>query len=112
MAFKSFKPEFLVQGQWYDNAQRFATYQEAADSALARFRVWTMPSDCRAVESEDPPNYVRKDGQDHSLFSVLGECGKGAKCEECGAFIPDVPGGSLANKYHADSCSLYDQGAK
>ncbi len=67
MSNKSWKPEFLVQGSWCSNAQRFATYQEAYDSAQARFMVWTMPEDCRAVESTDPVNYVRENGQDRRI---------------------------------------------
>lgn len=54
---KSWKPEFQVQGAWYDNAQRFATKEEAERSAQRRFAVWTMPSDWRASESPDPVNY-------------------------------------------------------
>lgn len=53
----SWKPEFLVDGKWYDNAQRFATYQEALTSAARRFAVWTVPTDYRATESPDPVNY-------------------------------------------------------
>ena len=63
----SWKPEFKVDGEWYDNAQRFATEQEAKDSAYARYCVWTMPSGYRAVESSDPVNYVRTEGQDRGL---------------------------------------------
>lgn len=63
----SFKPEFLVQGQWCDNAQRFATYEEAADSARGRFMVWTMPLAWRVVESPDPVNYHVVDGRDCPL---------------------------------------------
>ena len=44
------KPEFLVDGIWYDNAQRFDTEQEAKNSAQARFARWTMPTDWRATE--------------------------------------------------------------
>jgi hypothetical protein len=29
-------------------------------------------------------------------------------CDECGAAIPTTPGGSLPNKHHHPSCSLYD----
>ena len=61
----SFKPEFKVQGDWCDNAQRFATEEEAYDSAYARFQVWTMPSDFRATECDDEVNYTRKDGRDY-----------------------------------------------
>lgn len=53
----SWKPEFKVDGVWYDNAQRYATEAQASDSAKARFAVWTIPTDCRAVESADPVNY-------------------------------------------------------
>ena len=60
----SWKPEFLVQGEWCDNSQRFATEQEAEDSADARYRVWTMPSDFRVTESDDPVNYQREYGSD------------------------------------------------
>jgi hypothetical protein len=63
----SFKPEFLVQGDWCSNAQRFATYEEAYQSARARFQVWTMPTDCRASESTDPVNYRRENGRDEML---------------------------------------------
>jgi hypothetical protein len=63
----SWKPEFKVNGGWYGNAQRFATEQEAKESAHARFLVWTMPSDYRAAESDEPVNYKREDGRDVSL---------------------------------------------
>lgn len=29
-------------------------------------------------------------------------------CDECGCEIPDVEGGSIANRHHADGCSLHD----
>lgn len=35
----------------------------------------------------------------------------GAACDECEALIPAVDGGSLANRHHAASCSLFDGGA-
>lgn len=54
----SWKPEFLISDKWYDNALRFATEQEAKDNAHDKFMVWTMPTDCRAVESPDPVNYT------------------------------------------------------
>lgn len=63
----SWKPEFLVSGEWCSNAQRFATQEEAIASAKARFMVWTMPTDCRASESPDPVNYERVNGQDRHL---------------------------------------------
>ena len=60
----SYKPEFLVSGEWSGNAQRFATYEEALESAKARFAVWTMPSDFRSVWSSDDVNYKRVDVSD------------------------------------------------
>ena len=63
----SYKPEFQIQGKWYDNAVRFTTYEEALDNARDKFQHWTMPTDYRAVESEDPPNYRYVDGQLEAL---------------------------------------------
>jgi hypothetical protein len=63
----SYKPMFLVSGQWCGNAQRFATREEAEASAKARFHVWTMPSDYRAEPSDEPVNYRRVDGRDERI---------------------------------------------
>ena len=63
----SWKPEFEVEGKWCDNAQRFATKEEAEGSAVARFRVWTMPTAWRATESSRIVNYVRREGNDSSI---------------------------------------------
>ena len=60
----SWKPEFEIQGKWCDNAQRFASKEEAEESALARFRVWTIPTAWRAIESTDTVNYIRSNGND------------------------------------------------
>ena len=46
-----------VNGKWCENAQRFATREEAAASAAARFMVWTAPIAYDAHESTDPVNY-------------------------------------------------------
>jgi hypothetical protein len=53
----SWKPEFLIDGVWYDNAVRFATEAEAIANAKDKFSKWTMPTDYRSVESPDPANY-------------------------------------------------------
>lgn len=53
----SWKPEFLIDGKWYDNAVRFATEEEAKANAADKFSRWTMPTDYRATESTDPVNY-------------------------------------------------------
>lgn len=61
----SWKPVFQMHNdsKWYDNAQRFATYEEAMASAQARFAVWTLPTAYDAHESTDPVNYAWVEGQ-------------------------------------------------
>ena len=70
----SYKPEFEVQDKWYDNAQRFATHDEAEVSARARFSVWTMPSDWRVTESDDPVSYRHDENGSH-LITVNSKTG-------------------------------------
>tara|TARA_R110000796_G_C14390558_1_gene416376 strand:- start:368 stop:586 length:219 start_codon:yes stop_codon:yes gene_type:complete len=54
----SFKPMFKFnRGDDQGNAQAFATYEEAEQSALDRFAVWTMPSGWFVQESDEPVNY-------------------------------------------------------
>lgn len=60
---KSFKPEFLIDGKWCGNAVRFPTEEEARQNARHKFMVWTVPTDYRAVPSEDEPNYRYVDGR-------------------------------------------------
>lgn len=56
---KSYQPEQLVEGKWYPNALRFATYSEALLNAQSKWRVWTMSKDCRAMPNyTDAPNYT------------------------------------------------------
>lgn len=43
-----------------------------------------------------------------ALRSVLGLEYLPPRCEECGALIPNTPGGGLANRHHEESCSLFD----
>lgn len=44
------------------------------------------------------------------LDDLVPEWGALTVCEECGATIPDGPeDSSIANKHHAESCSLYDE---
>ncbi len=59
----SYKPMFkFPDGSTAGNAQRFATEQEAIDSAQTRFMVWTTPIDYFAEESPDPVNYRFEEG--------------------------------------------------
>lgn len=53
----SYRPMFKCQGEWCGNEQRFASEEEARLSAADRFSRWTVPSDYRVEESEDPVNY-------------------------------------------------------
>jgi len=56
------------------NAQRFATRQEAYDSAQDRFRVWTMPTGFYVAETNDPVNYRRENGADVSnTTNIIGD---------------------------------------
>ena len=64
LSVRSWKPEFQVDGVWYDNAVRFATYPEAHLNASAKYMVWTVPTAYRVSASEDPPNYWTGNGHD------------------------------------------------
>lgn len=58
----SYRPMVKVSGEWAGNALRFATREEAEASALHLFQRWTLCQDYRADESDDPVNFVWKDG--------------------------------------------------
>lgn len=60
----SYKPEVVADssGQWCDNSLRFATREEAEASARDLARRWTLVTDHRATESEDPVNYSYVNG--------------------------------------------------
>ena len=61
----SFKPQVQTDssGNWYDNALRFATREEAEANASNLADRWFLVTDYRAVESEDPVNYAWIDGR-------------------------------------------------
>lgn len=56
---KSYKPEVIADstGQWYGNALRFATREEALDNVRDLEMRWFSVRDTRVVESDDPVNY-------------------------------------------------------
>jgi len=60
----SWKPEVQTDntGKWYDNALRFATRDEAENSARDLQMRWFAVQDTRASESGDPVNYSYIDG--------------------------------------------------
>jgi hypothetical protein len=55
----SWKPEVQTDntGNWYDNALRFETEQEAYENAADLAWRWTSVRDYRAAQSSDPINY-------------------------------------------------------
>jgi hypothetical protein len=53
----SYRPMFLVSGKWAGNALRFATQEEAAQSAVELMGRWFLPEDYRVDESPDAVNY-------------------------------------------------------
>ena len=54
---RSWKPEVFVDGQWAGNGLRFATREEAEFSGRALLNRWFVPTDSRAVEADEYPNY-------------------------------------------------------
>ena len=65
----SHRPMFeFPGGEVAGNAQRFATEEEAKQSAHDRFMYWTMPTGYHVVESADPVNYRRVDCQDQRII--------------------------------------------
>ena len=53
----SYAPMFnFGDTETHGNAQRFATEQEAYDSAQDRYRVWTMPTGFFVAETNDQHN--------------------------------------------------------
>lgn len=59
----SWAPEVYLEGKWSGNAVRFATVEEAELWGKDLLMRWFVPTDSRAVPSDDPVNYQRlKDG--------------------------------------------------
>lgn len=59
----SWKPEVFAEGEWCANGMAFETEAEAkhwADDLLMR---WFVPTDARAVESDQPVNYKIEDNK-------------------------------------------------
>lgn len=53
----SFKMEVLVDGTWSSNSCAYATRKEAEAAGVELLGRWFVPSDSRAVESDQPVNY-------------------------------------------------------
>lgn len=60
----SWKPEVKVKGDpdWYPNALRFATEEEAEAYAVGLFYRWTLTTAYRVVECDDPITYAMVNG--------------------------------------------------
>lgn len=58
----SWKPEVFVEGEWAGNGMAFATKEEAELWARDLLNRWFVPTDSRAVESDEEVNYEIKDG--------------------------------------------------
>lgn len=54
---KSFKTEVLVDGKWSTNSVVVATKEEAEAAGKELLSRWWVPTDSRAVESDEPVNY-------------------------------------------------------
>lgn len=56
---KSWAPEVIADpdGKWVGNRLRFATQQEAEGNVRDLFRRWTLVTETRVVQSNDPANY-------------------------------------------------------
>jgi hypothetical protein len=90
MSQRSWKPEFLVGGEWASNGQRFATREEAEATARERLMRWTAPTDYRATETSDPINYRRTEAGDEFVPTL--------PCDGCREKFPmDGSGGQLTD---------------
>jgi hypothetical protein len=63
----SWKTEVKVGDEWVSNLLRFATEAEAEESGKELLSRWYVPTDSRAVESDDPVNYKFVDGENVRL---------------------------------------------
>ena len=59
----SYRPMVYVHREWAGNGLRFATHQEAEDSAHGLASRWMLVERFRVDESDDPVNYALVDGR-------------------------------------------------
>ena len=68
-----FKPQVKVNGNWNGNGLVFATKEEAQRSALNLFGRWTLCTDHRAIETDDPVvNALNAEGKLQFIEPVQG----------------------------------------
>jgi hypothetical protein len=55
----SWKPQVYIasESKWHGNGLAFETEQEAKDNARDLLMRWFVPTDSRAIESDETPNY-------------------------------------------------------
>ncbi len=53
----SYKAEMLAEGSWCSNGCAYATREEAEAAGKELMSRWMVPTDSRAVESDQPVNY-------------------------------------------------------
>jgi hypothetical protein len=58
----TYKPEVRVNGSFHSNSLVFATREEAEQSSRELMGRWTLVTDYRAVESDQPVNWALVDG--------------------------------------------------
>ena len=71
----NYRPEISTDGgkSFGQNAQVFATKEEAEAMAKDIFSRWMLATDYRAVETEDPVNYRIVDNKLEPVASKLGD---------------------------------------
>jgi hypothetical protein len=71
----NWRPEIDDGSGWGQNAQVFATKEEAEIMARDIYNRWMMARDWRATETEDPVNYriETKENGEHVVIPAWGE---------------------------------------
>jgi hypothetical protein len=75
----SFKPEVQTDntGNWYGNALRFGTREEAEAQVRDRMMRWFAVKETRVVECDDPVNYRYVDGRLEQVGSAIAVAAEG-----------------------------------
>jgi hypothetical protein len=75
----SFKPEVQTDntGNWYGNALRFGTREEAEAQVRDLMMRWFAVKETRVVECDDPVNYRYVDGRLEQVGSAIAVAAEG-----------------------------------
>lgn len=63
----NWKMEVKTGGKWSTNSCTYSTEQEALNAGKELLSRWTVPSDYRAVETNDPVNYEFNNGRSNPI---------------------------------------------